>query len=561
MLTELHIENLGVIERASLVLGGGVTALTGETGAGKTMLVEAIELLVGGRSDATVVRAGAAEARIDGRLVLNRPDGIEEIVLTRIVPADGRSRAYVNGRPTTVANLAELTDGIIDLHGQHAHQGLLSTATQRAALDQFGAVDLSPLRAARARLTEVEAELATLGGDERARAREIDLLRFQVGELDAAGVTDPDEDAHLDREEAILADAVAHHEAGLAALGLLRDDDGVGDRLRLALQALGHREPYIGVQERLTDLLAELDDLGADLRDRAEEIEEDPDRLDEIRQRRQLLRDLQRKYGDGLSEVIGFHSEAEDRLRNLERYDLRAGELDQTRKSALEAERLAANQIGLRRRAVAPELAKAVERRLRDLAMPNAAIAVEVGRNKDDQPGYPDVYGDTDIAGDAVRFMLSANPGSPLLPLNRVASGGELARTMLALRLVLSAVVPSGAAAGSAAGAGSAGAPTLVFDEVDAGIGGTAATAVGQALADLGADHQVLVVTHLPQVAASASRQLVVSKSVSGGATFTSVDAVVGNARVAEVARMMSGSESPAALDHARDLLQSRAGS
>jgi DNA repair protein RecN (Recombination protein N) len=554
MLTELHIENLGVIERASLVLGGGVTALTGETGAGKTMLVEAIELLVGGRSDATVVRTGAAEARIDGRLVLNRPDGIEEIVLTRIVPADGRSRAYVNGRPTTVANLAELTDGIIDLHGQHAHQGLLSTATQRAALDQFGAVDLSPLRAARARLTEVEAELATLGGDERARAREIDLLRFQVGELDAAGVTDPDEDAHLDRDEAILADAVAHHEAGLAALGLLRDDDGVDDRLRLALHALGHREPYIRVQERLTGLLAELDDIGVDLRDRAEAIEEDPDRLDEIRQRRQLLRDLQRKYGDGLSEVIGFHSEAEDRLRDLERYDLRAGELDQARKSALEAERLAANQIGLRRRAVAPELAKAVERRLRDLAMPNAAIAVEVGRNNDDQPG------DLDIAGDAVRFMLSANPGSALLPLNRVASGGELARTMLALRLVLSGVVPSGAARAGGDGAGG-GAPTLVFDEVDAGIGGTAATAVGQALADLGADHQVLVVTHLPQVAASASRQLVVSKSVSGGATFTSVDAVVGNARVAEVARMMSGSESPAALDHARDLLQSRAGS
>ncbi len=555
MLTELHIENLGVIERASLVLGGGVTALTGETGAGKTMLVEAIELLVGGRSDATVVRTGAAEARIDGRLVLNRPDGIEEIVLTRIVPADGRSRAYVNGRPTTVANLAELTDGIIDLHGQHAHQGLLTTATQRAALDQFGAVDLSPLRAARARLTEVEAELATLGGDERARAREIDLLRFQVGELDAAGVTDPDEDAHLGHEEAILADAVAHHEAGLAALGLLRDDDGVGDRLRLALHGLGHREPYTGVQERLSGLLAELEDIGADLRDRAEAIEEDPDRLDEIRHRRQLIRDLQRKYGDGLSEVIGFHSEAEDRLRDLERYDLRAGELDQARKSALEAERVAANQIGLRRRAVAPELAKAVEGRLRDLAMPNAAIAVEVGRNNDDQPGY------SDIAGDAVRFMMSANPGSPLLPLNRVASGGELARTMLALRLVLSGVVPSGAAAGSAAGAGSAGAPTLVFDEVDAGIGGTAATAVGQALADLGADHQVLVVTHLPQVAASASRQLVVSKSVSGGATFTSVDAVVGNARVAEVARMMSGSESPAALDHARDLLQSRAGS
>ena len=156
MLTELHIENLGVIERASLVLGDGVPALTGETGAGKTMLVEAIELLVGGRSDAAVVRSGATEARIDGRLVLTRRGGTDEFILTRVVPADGRSRAYVNGRPVTVAHLAELTEGVIDLHGQHAHQGLLSTATQRAALDQFGSVDLSPLRAARARLTELD---------------------------------------------------------------------------------------------------------------------------------------------------------------------------------------------------------------------------------------------------------------------------------------------------------------------------------------------------------------------------------------------------------------------
>ncbi len=210
MLTELHIENLGVIERIEIMLGPGLTAVTGETGAGKTMLVEAIELLVGGRADASMVRHGAAEARIDGRLV--SVDG-EEIVLTRVIPADGRSRAYLNGRLATVATLAEAAADIVDLHGQHAHQSLLSTATQRAALDEYGRIDLGPLRAARARLTEIDAGLAALGGDERARAREIDLLRFQVEELSSADIVDANEDEGLDAEESVLADASAHREA------------------------------------------------------------------------------------------------------------------------------------------------------------------------------------------------------------------------------------------------------------------------------------------------------------------------------------------------------------
>ncbi|HUF83610.1 MAG TPA: AAA family ATPase, partial [Acidimicrobiia bacterium] len=218
MLIELHVENLGVIERATLTLGPGVTALTGETGAGKTMLVEAIELLVGGRADASIVRTGAEEARIDGRIEIQGHSGeIDEVVLTRVVPAAGRSRAYVNGRPATVATLADMARDLIDLHGQHAHQSLLGASTQRAALDEFGGVDLAPLRAARARITEIDAELATLGGDERARAREIDLLRFQVGELDAAEIVDAREDARLAVEESTLGDVVAHREAGEAA--------------------------------------------------------------------------------------------------------------------------------------------------------------------------------------------------------------------------------------------------------------------------------------------------------------------------------------------------------
>ena len=283
MLNELHIENLGVIERADLRLGAGLTALTGETGAGKTMLIEAIELLVGGRADATIVRTGAAEARVDARILVDGPDGPDELVLSRVIPADGRSRAYVNGRPATVATLAELTDGAIDLHGQHAHQSLLSGVAQRAALDAFGSVDLAPLRAARARVTEIDAELAALGGDEKARAREIDLLRFQVKELDAAAISGAAEDEQLAIEESLLADAVAHREAAQTAIEALRGEGGAAEALATALHALANRQPLAPIADRLADVSAELDDVASDLRAQGERIEEDPERLGEIR--------------------------------------------------------------------------------------------------------------------------------------------------------------------------------------------------------------------------------------------------------------------------------------
>ena len=532
MLNELHIENLGVIERADLHLGAGLTALTGETGAGKTMLIEAIDLLVGGRADASVVRTGAAEARVDARILIEGKDGPDELVLSRVIPADGRSRAYVNGRPATVATLAELTDGVIDLHGQHAHQSLLSVVAQRAALDAFGNVDLAPLRAARARVTEIDAELAALGGDEKARAREIDLLRFQVNELDAAAIAGPNEDAQLAAEESLLADAVAHREAAHAAIEALRGDGGAGEALATALHALAHRPPFEPIAERLANVSADLDDVASDLRAQGEGIEEDPERLEAIRLRRQLLKDLRRKYGDDLAEVMAYHAETERRLDELQRYEQRAAELDQLRAQALADARREAELVGRRRRKVAPQLAAEVEQRLRTLAMPHAAVAIEVGEHADDHPG------------DQVRFLLAANPGSPLLPLSRVASGGELARAMLALRLAL---VSSGGRVGPA---------TLVFDEVDAGIGGAAAVAVGTALAELGAETQVLVVTHLAQVAAPATTQLLVSKEVSRHVTVTSVAEVSGERRVAEIARMLAGDDTTAAREHARELLK-----
>lgn len=520
MLSELHIENLGVIEKLDLSIGEGLVALTGETGAGKTMLVEAIDLLVGGRADASVVRTGCEEARVEGRFVTDE----SEVILCRVVPITGRSRAYINGRLATVAQLSEYGAELVDLHGQHAHQSLLGASAQRLALDHFCGIDLEPLRNARAQLTEVEALLATLGGDERARAREIDLLRFQVKEIADAGLRSANEDEDLSRSEDVLADAVAHREALYAAASALQDDDGASDVVGRSIAAISHRETFVLFVERLKNLQAEIDDVAREMRDVAESIEEDPAKLEEVRQRRHLLVDLRRKYGESLSEVIAYGDESGLRLNELESFETRAATLDAERAAAIQQLRAAEKVVGEARRAAAPKLAKAVQQHLRTLAMAHAVVEVSVG----------------DDPGDEVTFLLAANPGSPPLPLTKVASGGELARTMLALRLVLTQ-----------------GPSTLVFDEVDAGIGGEAAVAVAGALAQLGHRHQVLVVTHLAQVAAVAHRQIRVSKSVKSKQTFAEASELAEQDRVGEIARMLSGGMAEeAALNYASELLK-----
>ena len=520
MLTELHIENLGVIDTLDLQLSEGLVALTGETGAGKTMIVEAINLLVGGRADAGMVRPGATEARVEGRFVF----GEEEVILCRTIPLDGRSRAYVNGRLATVGQLAEHGLDLVDMHGQHAHQSLLGAKAQREALDSYAKVDLEPLRSARATVTEIDAALATLGGDDRMRAREIDLLRFQANEIIEAALQGADEDELLSREEDVLADAVNYREALWKAVASLAEESGATDNLGTAISALSHKEPFAGFVTRLKALQGELEDVSADIRDEAESIEENPARLDAVRQRRQLLVDLRRKYGDSLVEVITFGEESVLRLAELESFEARAATLDQEREVAVRKLEAAQAVVGKARRDGAGPLAQQVQKHLRTLAMAHAVIDVSVGQDP----------------GDEVVFLLAANPGSPVMPLTKVASGGELARTMLALRLVLSS-----------------GPNTLVFDEVDAGIGGEAAVAVAQALAQLGKRHQVLVVTHLPQVAAAGHAHIQVSKSVRSGKTFAQAATLGQEERIAEIARMLSGGVAEAtALEHARELLR-----
>jgi DNA repair protein RecN (Recombination protein N) len=527
MLTELAVRDLGVIAEVRLVLGPGMTALTGETGAGKTLLVDAIDLLVGGRADPSLVRPGSSEAVVEGRFVVGDPADPDaaEVVLSRVVPASGRSRAYVDGRLATVAELAEWGRRLVDLHGQHAHQSLLAPAVQRSILDRFGDVDLTDLQATRRRLVEIDAELAALGGDERARAREIDLYRFQVAELDAAALDDPAEDARLDAEENVLADASAHQLAAAGAAEILSGDGGAVDLVGRAIAELQGRSPFAEHEVRLRAVMAELTEVASDVRDAGEGIEQDPERLDAIRRRRQLLADLRRKYGDTLEDVIAYAEEARARLAELEGRDEAAAALDRERAEVRDALTRLEREVGSARRAAAPRLGAAITDRLVELAMPTARMEVAVG---DDDPG------------DAVELLLCANPGSPMLPLAKTASGGELARAMLAVRLVLTS-----------------GPPTLVFDEVDAGIGGEAAVAVGAALAAVAADHQVLVVTHLPQVAAHAHHQVAVSKREQHGTTVSEARVLDHDERVVELSRMLAGTDSEAARQHASELLAS----
>jgi DNA repair protein RecN (Recombination protein N) len=422
--------------------------------------------------------------------------------------------------------------GLVDLHGQHAHVGLLTTANQRRALDQFAGVDLAELEAARAAVREADVVLRDLGGDAAARQREIDFLRFQLDEIEGGGLTDPDEDERLTSEESLLADADAHRAAAGAAESALDTERGARDLLATALAELGDRAPFAAAVARLQSIAADLHAVARDLPASAETIEGDPARLDAVQARRAELADLRRRYAggarSGLAALFEVRDELAGRLAELEGHGERAERAEADRAEALDRLARAAAMVGTRRRTQAPALAAAVQARLAELALARAQVAIEVG---DEDPG------------DAVAFLLALNPGLPAAPLAKAASGGELARTMLALRLVVGADVP-----------------TLVFDEVDAGVGGTAARSVGRALAALAEHKQVLVVTHLPQVAAFADAQVALTKQDDGATTVMRAEPLAADGRVRELARMLSGlADSDTGQDHAEELLATAA--
>jgi DNA repair protein RecN (Recombination protein N) len=538
MLRELHISGLGVIDDLDLEFHPGLNVLTGETGAGKTMVTVGLALAIGGRASAGLVRAGSPAARVQARFDAGPQAGEwaedGEIVLARTVAAEGRGSARIGGQIATASTLATLGADLVEVHGQHQVQRLLSSATQTAFCDRFAGdthvVALGVYREAFDRLRAAREELAQLSVAARDRERELDLLAYQVREIEAVGPV-PGERESLGVEEARL----AHVERLLARTGeaeaALAGDDGLADQAAAAASALrdtADTDPgATPLAERAASLAAESAELARDVRAYRESLEADPARLQQVRERIQALASLERKYGDTEDEVLAFLDRASERLAALagadDRREVLAREVEALSASA--AERAAVVTRG--RAAAAPALASAIEVELGELGMESAAVRADLVPL--DEPGP--------AGAERIELLLAPGAGQAPLPLARAASGGELSRTMLACRSVLADLDSV---------------PTLVFDEVDAGIGGRAGLAVGRRLARLAEDRQVLVVTHLPQIASFADRQFRVTKEA-GAAT---VRVLTDPERVEEIARMLAGLPgSEGAASHAEELL------
>lgn len=538
MLRELHISGLGVIDDLDLELHGGLNVLTGETGAGKTMVTVGLALALGARADSSLVRDGAKAARVQARFdaMESAADWSEdgELLLARSVSADGKSAARVGGQLATASTLADLGGSLVEIHGQHQAQRLLSPASQTAFLDRFAGqahlISLAAYRETWERWRDARTALDALAAASRERERELDLLAYQVREIETVDPSEG-ETERLTAEEARLAHVERLLERSTEAEATLSDDGSLGDAAAGAANALGDAarlDPRAeGLAERARSLSTELAELARDVRDYREGLSADPDRLQEIRERVSVLKGLQRKYGATETEVLSFLREAAARLTALATADERLAALGE------EADRLEADlrdraTVVTRGRAeAAPALAAALEHELQQLGMPGASVAVELDPSPDLVP----------TGAERVELRLSPSPRQKASPLAKTASGGELSRTMLACRSVMADLDDV---------------PTLVFDEVDAGIGGEAGLAVGRRLAHLAQDRQVLVVTHLPQIACFADRHVLVEKG-SGTAT---VRVLSDDDRIHELSRMLAGlTGSDGALTHAEELL------
>lgn len=543
MLVELGVRDLGIIESTSLEFRTGLTALTGETGAGKTLVVDALSLLGGARSDVTLIRTGAAAATVEARFIVDAgfdigiegdhvvdlTDAGREIVLRRVVPTSGRSRAYLNGSMITVTELQTVANKLMALHAQHGHHELLDPVAQMAAVDAFGSIDVTNLRRAEREARRLR-ELLGSDADPRARLHEIDLLTFQLDELDRAELVNPSEDEELKALELLLASSLDRRRAADEASAFVSDDGGIADLLGQARKALGELPGFDEAKRALIEAEANVNDVTAELRSALEAIDDDPERLSRIQERRAVLSSLRRKYGETLAEVIAHHAKVAERLAELGELDisLASARADlETAQQSLQLEQIAVRHA---RTEAAEPFAKAVMAELAKLALGNATFGVAID----------------DIGEGRPTFIFSANPGEELRALVKVASGGELARAMLALRLVVRA----------AADRTTSGPSLMIFDEVDAGIGGDVGRAVGLALHAIADQRQVLVVTHLAQVASAADNHVHIAKEVRDGRTVSSALTLDTDQRISELARMLSGErDRPSARQHAADLL------
>lgn len=551
MLIELRIRDYAVIEELTLELGAGLNALTGETGAGKSIIVGALSLLLGERASSDDVRVGADRAVIEGvfdvegqdallarldDLGLQAEDGL--LILRREVQAEGRNRAWVNGSPATATVVGRLGSALVDLHGQHEHQTLLNRSAQRAILDAFAGLQAEVSEVARlhAEWSEARAALETRAARARELASRADFLRFQLNEISEADL-DPAEDETLEVQARRLEHA---RELGEGAHGLhdmlYSGDDSISDRLadaRALAARLERVDPALGeVAAAVEAAYHATVEAGRSAEDYAGGVEQDPAELERVRARQHQLFRLKQKYGPSLADVIEMGDRLTAEVADLDAADRDLSTLVALRDQARDALHVASARLTSGREVAGARLAVAVEGLLPELGMEGAVF--EVALIPRDEPGAG--------GSEEIEFRVALNPGFAPRPLGRVASGGELSRVMLALKALLAEVDDV---------------PTLVFDEIDAGIGGVVATAVARKLGEVARKHQVFVITHLPQLASRAGAHLLVRKGESdGGVASTSVSTLRGEDRVTEVARMLGGDpESQTSRDHARELI------
>jgi DNA repair protein RecN (Recombination protein N) len=555
MLTTLRIKNLALVADLTLELQPGCNIITGETGAGKSIIIGALSLVLGERADRTLIRAGADSCSVEAvfdvcklraplRTFLDE-NGLEpceenQLVLKRAFTSSGSNRQFVNGSPTSLSNLSALSAWLVDMHGPHEHQSLLQPARQLAILDAFGKLESKREEFAthvRARAA-LEAEKAALIIDEKTYAQQVDLLRFQVHEITAATLR-AGEDDEIEAEYKRSSNAARLLELGQTAQGILAENDG---SLLTQAGALGrtlaelHRVDVSSgsLMQTHEQAVAALRDLQADLSRYVDSVELDPARLQELEERLNILHGLKRKYGPSLADVIAFGEEARRKLHSLEQRDaelarLNAG-LENNRKELMKL----GQQLSAERARVVPRLNKAVIKELNALGFKQSKFDVAIDTARD----LARPQSNTGL--DTIEFQFAPNPGEPPRPLRAIASSGEMARVMLALKTVLAAEDDV---------------PVLVFDEVDANVGGETANAVGEKMRQIARNHQVLCITHLAPVAAHGDAHYVVSKQVKDGRTISEIELLDRDARVRELARMLGGI-SDASRKHAEEMLR-----
>jgi len=520
MIRELHIENFVVIERATVLFDSGVTAITGASGAGKSVLLSALSMACGARSEAEVVREGCDEARVDLRIEIRDEDGRSaEHVLSRVIPRDGRSRAYVDGRPSTAHALAETAAALIEIHGQHEQHKLAVTRVRSDLLDAFGKLSRESVDHCAGEVAAVRAEMLTLGGSAAERQRELDFLEYQLQEIDSVSPREGElED--LTSEEKLLSDVDQIQSLGNKVLETLANDD----HLRSLVRDLQQIETFGDLAERLDGVLAELGDISSTVRDTVSSIDDDPIRLTRVRERISDLRTLCRKYGETLNDVVSFRDNLVQEIELLRQHDERFQLLESALLTAEADYAISAAELKRQRLELAPRLSESVTKHLSALGMPFARFDTRI----------------EGLDGGEVEFVFSPNGSDELRPLGKIASGGETARCMLALDLAVGRRNSTGC---------------VVFDEIDSGVDASAGDSIANAIRTASAGRQILVVTHLATVAATAHSHIAVTKERRGDHPVSTISYVAGPDREHEIARMLTGSDDDESVSVARRLL------